>query len=262
MPSQCAADSVRRCVSHRGKSDLRIFENFVYCIQLNLPDYRNKGVMTQSRRIRRFRRYYGKHAYRPPTRLLKWRAGIYFNQITKCVPVHAQTDILEIACNYGYLTDLLRTRSESVIGIDINRSIVEQSEKDYLKVMDACHLEFPDHAFDLVVAAHIIEHIQDTSRFLNEVTRVLRPGGHAVLIYPWEPVRGYTILPEVLTRDLSLREARKIHLHAFTPRKIRKCLQAPLIHQSWRVFFVPQPNFISVIRKNDAKQGHGVSCRS
>lgn len=218
--------------------------------------------MNRLRRLREMRKFYGKNAYRPPTRLLKWRARIYLKRILKRVPIQTHTRILEIGCNYGHLTDLLRKRSDSVIGIDINRSIIEQSGKNYLKVMNATELQFPDESFDLIVATNIVEHIPDTARFLNEAERVLKPGGHAALIYPWEPVRGYTVLPEVIANDLSIKDCRRIHVHAFHPGKIRENLEPPLVQTSWRMFFVPQPNFISVIRKNDTKQRHGVSCRS
>ena len=43
-------------------------------------------------------------------------------------------------------------------------------------------LPFPDATFDVVVAAHVIEHVARPLRAMAEIERVLRPGGRAVLM--------------------------------------------------------------------------------
>jgi len=196
-------------------------------------------------------KFYGEHCYCPPTRLLQWRAKIYLKQILKQITINQNTDILEIGCNRGYLTDLLKNLSTSVIGVDINHSIITSSKKSYLRVMDACNLKFPAGSFNVIISTHTIEHIPDTLLFIKEMGRVLKKGGFIILIYPWEPIRGYTVLPEVLLMNRSIKECRKIHLHAFTPSKIKSLINSPLTHETWGLFFVPQPNFISVIKKID-----------
>jgi len=43
---------------------------------------------------------------------------------------------------------------------------------------------FADNSFDLVVANHVIEHVKDAVAFLEEVHRLLRPGGQVRLVTP------------------------------------------------------------------------------
>jgi SAM-dependent methyltransferase len=50
--------------------------------------------------------------------------------------------------------------------------------------MDAHHLEFPDHYFDVVFGASVLHHL-DFVRGLDEIRRVLKPGGR---IYFYEPL--------------------------------------------------------------------------
>ena len=45
-------------------------------------------------------------------------------------------------------------------------------------------LPFPDGAFDLVTLDNVLEHVQDRERTLDEITRVLRPGGILYLVTP------------------------------------------------------------------------------
>jgi SAM-dependent methyltransferase len=52
---------------------------------------------------------------------------------------------------------------------------------------DATRLPFALAAFDLVLAADVIEHLDDDRTALREFARVLRPGGHLVLTVPAFP---------------------------------------------------------------------------
>jgi len=55
---------------------------------------------------------------------------------------------------------------------------------------DATRLPFADASFDSVIAAEILEHVLDDQRAMNELTRVLRPGGVVAVTVPaWLPER-------------------------------------------------------------------------
>lgn len=46
-------------------------------------------------------------------------------------------------------------------------------------------IPFDDSSFDLVIANHVLEHVDDDLAALREITRVLAPGGHAILQTPY-----------------------------------------------------------------------------
>jgi SAM-dependent methyltransferase len=55
---------------------------------------------------------------------------------------------------------------------------------------DATAMPFGDGSFDRVIAAEVFEHILDDQRAINELARVLRPGGLAAITVPsWLPER-------------------------------------------------------------------------
>jgi SAM-dependent methyltransferase len=55
---------------------------------------------------------------------------------------------------------------------------------------DATAMPFPDGSFDRVIAAEVLEHIPSDQAAINEVARVLRPGGRAAITVPsWLPER-------------------------------------------------------------------------
>lgn len=49
---------------------------------------------------------------------------------------------------------------------------------------DATRMPFCDNAFDRVIAAEVLEHVLDDQRAMNELGRVLRPGGLAAITVP------------------------------------------------------------------------------
>ena len=51
-------------------------------------------------------------------------------------------------------------------------------------VMSITDIGFPDNTFDLFVCNHVLEHVPDDRRAMCEITRVLRPGGRALLQVP------------------------------------------------------------------------------
>jgi SAM-dependent methyltransferase len=48
-------------------------------------------------------------------------------------------------------------------------------------VMDALDMQFPDNSFDYVWACESGEHMPDKKRYIEEMTRVLKPGGKIVV---------------------------------------------------------------------------------
>ena len=53
---------------------------------------------------------------------------------------------------------------------------------------DACDLPLADDSVDAVCCANLLEHVPDDRRALQEVARVLRVGGRAVIVVPAGPV--------------------------------------------------------------------------
>jgi SAM-dependent methyltransferase len=52
-------------------------------------------------------------------------------------------------------------------------------------------LDVPDASFDLVLCTQVLEHVRDPAKALQEIARVLRPGGHAFVtthgVWPFHP---------------------------------------------------------------------------
>ncbi|WP_406816665.1 class I SAM-dependent methyltransferase [Mycobacterium sp. M23085] len=99
--------------------------------------------------------------------------------------------ILDVGCGTGYLLHVLADRypnATRLAGIDaapqmvdVARSIARDGRLAFTHGV-AEELDYPDHAFDLIVSTTSFDHWSDQQAGLAECARVLRPGGQLVLV--------------------------------------------------------------------------------
>jgi ubiquinone/menaquinone biosynthesis C-methylase UbiE len=91
--------------------------------------------------------------------------------------------VLDAACGVAYGSRmLLDAGAAAVVGVDIAEDVIadlRSLEGPQLKfeVADLRRLPFPDDEFDLITCFEAIEHVADPELVLDELRRVLRPGG-------------------------------------------------------------------------------------
>ena len=95
--------------------------------------------------------------------------------------------LLEIGSGMGHLVGQLEDTFETY-GMDLNHWAVKQSksviEKTNLQTASAQELPFSDNSFNVVIIKHIVEHLPDPQKAIQEIGRVTEPGGTLILATP------------------------------------------------------------------------------
>lgn len=96
--------------------------------------------------------------------------------------------VLEIGCGNGNGSRLINKyfKPESIHAIDLDSKMIERAKKRDIsnvtfEVGDASQLQFDDEQFDAIFDFGIIHHIPNWKDCLNELKRVLKPGGQMII---------------------------------------------------------------------------------
>ena len=98
-------------------------------------------------------------------------------EIARVIP--ASSEVLDVGCGNGFIAHHLSGMlGTSTVGIDLDNST--DAPFDYRRY-DGARFPAPDKSFDAVLLYYVLHHAQDVSVVLNEVRRVLRHGGLAII---------------------------------------------------------------------------------
>lgn len=98
-------------------------------------------------------------------------------EIARVLPLHA--DVLDVGCGNGFIAHHLGgLLGKPVVGLDVGDSTAARIK--YLPC-DGRHFPVRDQSFDAVLLCYVLHHAHDAGLVLNEVNRVLREGGVAII---------------------------------------------------------------------------------
>jgi ubiquinone/menaquinone biosynthesis C-methylase UbiE len=129
------------------------------------------------------------------------------------ITLHPGERILDLACGTGLVTRLLVTKFPtvaSVTGVDINPAMLALARRLMpatsipitWQESDACTLRFPPASFEVVVCQQGLQFIPDKLAALQEMKRVLVPGGRLALTVWSAPHRNTAAIAALLRRHV------------------------------------------------------------
>ncbi|MFZ3151869.1 MAG: class I SAM-dependent methyltransferase [Anaerolineaceae bacterium] len=121
-----------------------------------------------------------------------WRAGQQrrFDMLCEAAGSRLEGCVLVDGCGVGTYLSRLVPISGQVLGLDIEFPRVKDSQVFTPQVICGAGeaLPLPAESIDLVFSHEVLEHVQDDAAAIQEMVRVLKPGGRIVLFCP---NRGY-----------------------------------------------------------------------
>lgn len=113
----------------------------------------------------------------------------------------APQEVLDIATGTGDLAimNAQRNHPRRIVGADISEGMMDVARKKVAKAglsdiitfqrEDCTHMSFADNSFDAVTSSYGVRNFSDLDAGLREMCRVLRPGGHLLIVELSMPVR-------------------------------------------------------------------------
>jgi SAM-dependent methyltransferase len=180
----------------------------------------------------RVREYWDAHPCGTQFTSLEWGSKRFFDEIEKfryeTQPFmsdlvefrgHNNEVLLEIGCGLG--TDLLQFArgGAHVTGVDLTPHSIELVKRRFAmenlsvdaRVADAENLPFADNSFDVVYSFGVLHHTPNTQKAIEEVHRVLKPGGKIIImlyhkhsVHVWLGVPLYVAWKKLQKRNGSL----------------------------------------------------------
>lgn len=111
-------------------------------------------------------------------------------QVLPVVRRHRDCRLLDVGC--GWEARLLRAVEPHVaraVGVDFKAPRLRTAKLETVAMTLADTLPFPDAAFDVVTMLAVLEHLAQPRAMVEEIARVLKPGGEVVLTVPSKAAR-------------------------------------------------------------------------
>ncbi len=122
------------------------------------------------------------------------------------LPISPGDRLLDLGCGGGRHAFEAARRGARVVALDTDRAELDRVAAVFAAMAeageipdgasgmavagDATRIPFPDASFDKVIAAEVLEHLPADQQAMNEIARILRPGGMAAVTVPaWLPER-------------------------------------------------------------------------
>lgn len=99
--------------------------------------------------------------------------------------------VLDVGCGNGYVSSLFAKEGAYAYGIDITPTGIKLCQKRFqtmglsgdFQVANAEDLPFKDNTFDCVTSMGVLHHVPNTEKAVQEIYRVLKPGGRLIVMF-------------------------------------------------------------------------------
>lgn len=132
-------------------------------------------------------------------------------------------NVLEFGCGSGGILDTLKNKTKSeVIGIDLDKQAVSFGKQKGINLLSVDLDNLKDNKFDLIIASHVMEHLDNPQVTLGKLAELLNDGGYIYIEVPGVENKkviesNYSIQPGHLSYfnlDIILKISNKINLNS------------------------------------------------
>jgi SAM-dependent methyltransferase len=168
----------------------------VYVNNLNLPHYQLKSILRQQAKLYEGT-FYIKNRWRW---IFRDDCRYRWNRLTEFLIqigfAFYQKNVFEIGFGTGDLLFLFPS-SCKVMGAELSKAAIEAIKSDprikqyssfwFEQMKDDGSMPVPPENADIILCSHVLEHVPDDAKLLEQAVHFLKPGGFFVIFVPLEP---------------------------------------------------------------------------
>lgn len=143
------------------------------------------------------------YAYQPVVTRMSWLRKLGKRLFRLPIPTHDPVfstpgKVLDVGCGSGEYLLKMRRRGWRVFGVEPSRRAASAGQDEGLEIFHGTLAQamFPNHFFDYVRANHSFEHMPNPHEALDEISRILRPGGKLFIGLPNTASLGFRIFKQ------------------------------------------------------------------
>ncbi|UCD99160.1 MAG: class I SAM-dependent methyltransferase [Chloroflexota bacterium] len=167
--------------------------------------------------------------------------------------------VLENGCGVGIYLTRLATSSSKAIGLEYDFSRAQEAHLNNQLVVNAAgeYLPLPSGSFDLILSHEVLEHVQNDRACVEEMVRVMRPGGRMVVFVPnrgypfethgiyWRGRYHFGNIPLINYLPSNMRDRLAPHVRIYSARQLEKLFSGlPVKFLQRRIIFGAYDNII------------------
>lgn len=136
------------------------------------------------------------------------------------LPNKKRGKLLDVGCGDGFEIFFFKQKGWNVYGVDIDDESIKTGLKYGLNIFrgDLINANYASNYFDVVRMMHSLEHVHNPNETINEINRILKPGGEFIIGIPNIKTAWTKIFPRnALVTD-------RHHLYVFSPETIKNML--------------------------------------
>lgn len=135
--------------------------------------------------------------------------------VSEELPSVEHPQLLDVGCGHGYIHKDLQGFGYQIVGVEVAADVLplarEANPDASYHEYDGTTLPFEDDRFDIAIAICVMHHVPppEWANFLQEMQRVLRPGGIAAIFEhnPLNPLTRYVVANNEIDHDAVLLRA-------------------------------------------------------
>jgi len=155
--------------------------------------------------------------------------------------------VLDVGCASGYIGEHLKKKGCSLVGIEIDKKCAEIAKRAYEDVIiaDVEKLEaisYPEHFFDVIIFADILEHLKNPSETLIKFKKYLKKDGAVIVSLPniaQIKIRLRLLLGKFDYEEIGILD--RTHLRFYTLKTAKRLLE----NNSYKIISVDYSGFVS-----------------